>query len=87
MSKIIKKFIKPDQNKTGSQVLIDIKENDISIAISQNSGTSQIYLTYNQLCSLSKALHAAINSHYQDYLNNMTKEKTEKIYIDDPIDW
>lgn len=88
MSKIIKKFIKPDKNKVGSQVIINVKEeDDIQIAINQSSGISQIYLTYNQLCSLNKAINAAIDSHYQLYSNNMTKEKTEKIYYDDPIDW
>ena len=87
MSKIIKKFIKPDKNKTGSQVLINVKENDIHIAINQSAGVSQLHLTYNQLCALSKSIHAAIDSHYQEYSNNMTKEKTEKIYIDDPINW
>ena len=87
MSKLIKKFIKPDKNKTGSQVIINIKEDDIHIAINQSSGISQIYLTYNQLCSLSKAINAAIDSHYQEHSNCMTKEKTAKIYIDDPIDW
>ena len=88
MSKIIKKFIKPDKNKVGSQVIINIKEeDDIQIAINQSSGISQIYLTYNQLCSLSKVINAAIDSHYQSYSNNMIKEKTQTIYIDDPIDW
>lgn len=87
MSKIIKKLIKPDKNKTGSQVLITVKEDDIHIAINQSSGISQLYLTYNQLCSLNKAISAAIDSHYQEYSNCMTKEKTQKIYIDDPIDW
>ncbi len=87
MSKIIKKIIKPDKNKTGSQVLINIKEDDIHIAINQSAGISHIYLTYNQLCALSKAINSAIDNHYQSYSNNMIKEKTEKIYIDDPIDW
>jgi len=87
MSKIIKKYIKPDKNKTGSQVFISVKENDIHIAINQSTGVSQLNLTYNQLCALSKSIHAAIDSHYQEFSDNMTKEKTEKIYIDDPIDW
>ena len=87
MSKLIKKFIKPDKNKTGIQVVISVKEDDIHIAINQSSGISQIYLTYNQLCSLSKAINSAIDSHYQEHSNCMTKEKTTKIYIDDPIDW
>ena len=88
MSKIIKKFIKPDKNKVGSQVIINVKEEDnIQIAINQSSGISQIYLTYNQLCSLCKVINAAIDSHYQSYSNNMIKEKTQTIYIDDPIDW
>ena len=87
VSKIIKKFIKPDKNKTGSQIAIVVKEEDIHIVINQSSGVSQIYLTYNQLCSLSQAINSAIDKHYQEYSNCMTKEKTEKIYIDDPIDW
>tara|TARA_Y100000591_G_C21593056_1_gene574171 strand:+ start:145 stop:408 length:264 start_codon:yes stop_codon:yes gene_type:complete len=87
MSKLIKKFIKPDKNKTGSQVVISIKENDIHVAINQSSGISQIDLTYNQLCSLSKAINSAIDQHYQEYSSCMTQEKTQKIYIDDPIDW
>ena len=84
---VIKKVIKPDKSNPGSQVVINVKENDIFIAINQSSSVSQIYLTYNQLCSLSQALHAAIDSHYQEYSNTMVKEKTERIYIDDPIDW
>ena len=87
MSNLIKKFIKPDKNKTGSQVVINIKEDDIHIAINQSSGISQIDLTYNQLCSLSQAINTAIDNHYQAYSNCMTKEKTARIYIDDPIDW
>lgn len=87
MSKLIKKFIKPDKNKTGSQIAIVVKEDDIHIAVNQSSGVSQIYLTYNQLCSLSQAIHAAIDKHYQEYSSTMEKEKTQKIYIDDPIDW
>ena len=87
MSKIIKKSIKPDKNKLGSQVVINIKEDDILIAINHNAGVSQIDLTYNQLCSLSQAINSAIDNHYQEYSNTMTKEKTVRIYIDDPIDW
>ena len=87
MSKIIKKHIKPDKNKLGSQVIINVKEDDILIAINQESGISQIHLTYNQLCSLSQTIHAAIDNHYQEYSSSMTQEKTQKIYIDDPIDW
>ena len=87
MSKIIKKLIKSDKNKSESQVVINVKEDDILIAINQSNGISQITLTYNQLCSLSQAIHAAIDNHYQEYSNCMTKEKTVKIYIDDPIDW
>lgn len=89
MNKIIKKVIKSDQNKTSVQVLINLKEDDITLAIAQadKSSPSTYNLTYNQLCSLSKAINAAIDSHYQEYSNCMTKEKTAKIYIDDPIDW
>jgi len=88
MSKIIKKFIKPDKNKVGSQVIINIKEEDnIQIAINQSSGVSQIYLTYNQLCSFSKLIHQAIDDHYKSFSNTMIKEKTQTIYFDDPVDW
>ena len=87
MSKIIKKNIKPDKGKLGSQVVINVKEDNILIAINQESGISQIYLTYNQLCSLSQAINAAIDDHYQEYSSCMTQEKTHRIYIDDPIDW
>ena len=87
MSKIIKKHIKPDKDKLGSQVIISVKEDDIVIAINQSSGISNIDLTYNQLCSLSQAIHAAIDKHYQSFSNSIIKEKTQAIYIDDPIDW
>ena len=87
MSKIIKKFIKSDKNKLGSQVIINVKEDDILIVVNHEAGVSEINLTYNQLCSLSQAIHSAIDEHYQEYSNNMTQEKTQKIYIDDPIDW
>lgn len=87
MSTIIKKLIKPDKKKLGSQVVINIKEDDILIAINQVDSVSKISLTYNQLCSLSQAIHAAIDKHYQSHSNCMANEKTSKIYIDDPIDW
>ena len=89
MKNIIKSNIKPDKDKEGSQVMIITKkEDDICIAIKKSSNEiSQISLTYNQLCSLSRVIHKAINDHYQEYSNCMTKEKTGKIYIDDPIDW
>ena len=87
MGKIIKKHIKPDKDNLGSQVIINVKENEILVAVNQSSGMCQINLTYNQLCSFSQVLHAAIDSHYQEYSNCMIKEKTAKIYIDDPIDW
>lgn len=87
MSKIIKKHIKPDKDKLGSQVIISVKEDDIVIAINQSSGISNIDLTYNQLCSLSQVIHAAIDKHYQSFSNSIIKEKTQAIYIDDPIDW
>ena len=87
MSKIIKKHIKPDKDKLGSQVVINIKEDNILIAINQQSGVSQISLTYNQLCSFSQVIHAAIDNHYQEHSNPLPQERTQKIYIDDPIDW
>ena len=89
MSKIIKKVIKQDQSKSSIQVLINLKEDDITLAIAQadKSSPSTYNLTYNQLCSLSKAINAAIDKHYQEYSSCMTKEKTARIYIDDPIDW
>ena len=89
MSKIIKKVIKPDQSKSSIQVLISLKEDDITLAIAQadKSSPSTYSLTYNQLCSLSQTINAAIDNHYQEYSNCMVKEKTARIYIDDPIDW
>jgi len=87
MGKIIKKHIKPDKDNLGSQVVISIKEDDILMAINQKSGISEIHLTYNQLCSLSNVIHAAIDKHYQEYSSCITQEKTQKIYIDDPVDW
>ena len=56
-------------------------------AINQETGISQINLTYNQICSLSQAIHAAIDKHYQEYSNSMQMEKTQSIYFDDPVDW
>ena len=89
MSKLIKKLIKSDQSKSSIQVVIALKEDDITFAMSQadKSSPSTYNLTYNQLCSLSQAINIAIDKHYQEYSNCMTKEKTVKIYIDDPIDW
>lgn len=89
MSKIIKKIIKSDKSKSSIQVVIGLKEDDITLAMAQldKVSPSTYSLTYNQLCSLSQAIHAAIDNHYQEYSNCMTKEKTQKIYIDDPIDW
>jgi hypothetical protein len=88
MNKIIRSNIKPDKNKPGSQIVISVKEEDIYIAINQTGAeVSQVNLTFNQLCTLSKTIHRAIDQHYQAYSNSMVKEKTAKIYIDDPIDW
>ena len=89
MSKIIKKIIKPDRNKKSIQVVINLKEDNIMLAMAQlDKESPSIYnLSYNQLCSLSQAIHAAIDNHYQEYSNSMVKEKTSRIYIDDPIDW
>ena len=85
---IIKKVIKEDCKKEGLQVLLTVnKENDISFAIAQGREPVVLDLSYNQLCSLSKLIHKAIDDHYQSYSNSMVKEKTQTIYIDDPIDW
>ena len=86
--KIIKKIIKEDCKKEGIQVLLTVnKENDISFAIAQCKDPVVLDLSYNQLCSLSGIIHKAIDEHYQSYSNSMSKEKTQTIYIDDPIDW
>ena len=87
MPAIIRKEIKEDLNKKPLQVSINIKENDINIVINQTTGISKIDLSYNQLCSLSRVINSAIDNHYQEYSNSMVKEKTARIYIDDPIDW
>ena len=88
IKRIIKKTIKRDCKKEGIQVLLTVnKENDITFAIAQNRDPVVLDLSYNQLCSLSGIIHKAIDEHYQSYSNAMVKEKTQKIYIDDPIDW
>ena len=85
---VIKKVIKEDHVKEGIQVLLTInKENDITMAIAQGRDPVVFDLSYNQLCSLSRIINSAIDNHYQEYSNTMEKEKTAKIYIDDPIDW
>ena len=85
---IIKKVIKEDCKKEGLQVLLTVnKENDISFAIAQGRAPVVLDLSYNQLCSLSKLIHEAIDDHYQSYSSTMAKEKTQTIYFDDPIDW
>ena len=84
----IKKVIKEDCEKKGLQVLLTVnKENDISFVIAQGREPVVLDLSYNQLCSLSKLIHKAIDDHYQSYSSSMVKEKTQTIYIDDPIDW
>ena len=89
MPAIIRKNIKRDCDKKSSQVTITIKkENDVYIAIDQlGKPVTELSLSYNQLCSFSKVINSAIDNHYQEYSNTMEKEKTGKIYIDDPIDW
>ena len=85
---IIKKVIKEDCKKEGLQVFLSVNnENDITLAIAQNGDPVVLDLSYNQLCSLSRIIHKAIDEHYQAYSNSMIKEKTQTIYIDDPIDW
>jgi len=84
----IKKIIKQDCDKQGLQVFLSVnRENNITLAIAQNSEPVILDISYNQLCSLSKIIHKAIDDHYQAYSNSMVKEKTQTIYIDDPIDW
>ena len=89
MPAIIRKTIKEDSSNPAVQVIIAInKEEDICIAINQIDKTvTEISLSYNQLCSLSNVINMAIDNHYQSYSNTMQKEKTARIYIDDPIDW
>ena len=92
MKNVFKKIIKEDENKSAIQTIVTInKENDISFAIAEetNKGVSArvINLSFNQICSLSRLMHKVIDSHYQQYSNTITKEKTQTIYIDDPIDW
>jgi len=85
---VVKKIIKEDESTPSMQVLLSVnKENSITFAIAQNSEPTIIEMSYNQLCSLSRMIDKAINDHYQTYSNSMEKEKTSKIYIDDPIDW
>jgi hypothetical protein len=85
---VVKKIIKEDESTPSMQVLLSVnKENSITFAIAQNSEPTIIEMSYNQLCSLSRMIDKAINNHYQAYSNSMEKEKTSKIYIDDPIDW
>lgn len=85
---VVKKIIKEDESTPSIQVLLSVnKENSTTFAIAQNSDPSIIEMSYNQLCSLSRLIDKAINDHYQTYSNSMEKEKTSKIYIDDPIDW
>lgn len=84
----IKKIIKEDCKKEGLQILLTAnKENDITFAISQGREPVILDISYNQLCSLSELIHKAIDDHYQAYSNTMSKETTQTIYIDDPIDW
>ena len=84
----IKKIIKEDCDKKGLQVLLSVnKENSITLAVSQGGSPTILEISYNQLCSLSEVIHKAIDDHYQEYSNTMVKEKTHKIYIDDPVDW
>ena len=92
MKKVFKKIIKPDENKGAIQAIATInKENDISFAIAEetNVGVSArvINLSFNQICSLSRMINQIIDNHYQEYSNSIEKEKTARIYIDDPIDW
>lgn len=85
---VIKKVIKEDHGKEGIQVLLTInKENDITMGIVQGKEPVILNLSYNQLCSLSRVINKAIDDHYQEYSNTIIKEKTQTIYIDDPIDW
>jgi hypothetical protein len=80
----IKKHINADSGKKGIQVTIQFDENNININIDkmQNLG-----LTFNQLCSLNKVIETIIDKHYQAYASSMEKEKTHKIFFDDPINW
>ena len=84
----IKKVIKEDSKKSAIQILLKRnKENDFCFAIHQSGNPIALDISYNQLCSMRKAIDKAISDHYAEYSSDMTKEKTQAIYLDDPIDW
>ena len=88
MKDILKKIIKQDTDKQEIQVVLSINsENNITFGISQKGESLMCDMSYNQLCALRRLIQIAIDKHYQEYSNSITKEKTQTIYFDDPLDW
>ena len=88
MKDMIKKVIKPDIDKKEVQVILSIDaENNITFGISQKGDSLICDMSYNQLCVLNKIIEKAIDKHYQKFSSDMSKEKTQTIYYDDPVDW
>ena len=86
--KVFKKIIKEDQDSNPLQLLATIcKENKITFAAASGKDHIVFDFSYNQLISVSKFLHNIIDAHYQQYESRMEQEKTQIIYLDDPIDW
>ena len=83
-----KKIINSDNNKKEIKAIVRINsENDITLGLSQDNSSAILNLSYNQLCEIRRVINQSISNHYNEYESSMEKEKTQKIFIDDPIAW
>lgn len=83
-----KKIINSDNNKKEIKAIVRINsENNITLGLSQDTASVILDLSYNQLCEIRRVINQSISNHYHEYESSMEKEKTQKIFIDDPITW
>ena len=88
MKTVFRKTIKKDKETDSLQLISKIcHENKITFAGTNGKDTIVFDFSYNQLLSLRKFMNSIINEHYKEFESSMQKEKTQAIYIDDPVNW
>jgi hypothetical protein len=88
MKRVFKKLIKEDEGTKPVQLISTIcNENKITFAASTGKDSIVFDFSYNQLLSLKNFINEVICEHYEEFESKMEQEKTQAIYIDDPVNW
>jgi hypothetical protein len=88
MKRVFKKLIKEDKGTKPVQMTATIcNENKITFGGSSGKDSIVFDLSYNQLLSLKNFINKVICEHYEEFESKMEQEKTQAIYIDDPVNW